>query len=73
MNHKRKFSPYKPKWRKEDSDLEDDSPGLEEEEDSALKDLEDLLRELLTECRRLSTLLQNSQSIGQIIPHSFKN
>ena len=56
FNKKRVFTPTK--WQKEDSDLEDDSEEFDEEEEAELRDLKDLLRELLNECRRLNTALQ---------------
>lgn len=53
---KRKFTPSK--WQKEDSDPEDDSAEFDAEEEAELKDLKDLLRELLDVCRKLSIQLQ---------------
>lgn len=63
---KRKFSPFKKSWRKEDSEVEDDSEEYDEEEDLSLKDLESLLKELLSECRKLSMQLQG------LTPHNSK-
>lgn len=54
-SNKRKFPS---KWQKEDSDQEEASDeSFDEKEDAEISDLKNLLRELLNECRRLSTYL----------------
>lgn len=63
MNQKRKFTlpNYNKKWHmeNEDSDPEEDSVEFEEDE-AELEDLKNLLRELLSECRKLNTSLKTS-------------
>lgn len=56
---KRKFTPRK--WRKEDSEAEENSD-VSEEEGLELSDFASLLKELLEECRKLSMLFQRSTS-----------
>lgn len=61
FNQKRKYSFAKKSWQKEDSDPEENSLELEEEDDFELSDLASLLKELLDACRRLSTQISTQE------------
>lgn len=53
---------FKRKWQeREDSDQEDDSLSFDAEDLDEVKDFVDLLKELLNECKKLNTVLQQRQ------------
>lgn len=61
MNQKRNYFKANQSWRKEDSDLEDDSLDLEDEDALVVEELRGLLKQLLDECVKLNTQLRQMQ------------